>query len=139
MRYWWSRACYWFSIYQFFFVIKKCVWLKIIWLNLTYMMFQYVLLSLTCQLWPFSWSIFNHKLIAPTIKLHIILCTTTKIRKTDPQHRIWISVSFKEMSCLINIIDIQGVNQILCFFEDFNIFSGLCFLSMSECVHTPGR
>ena len=25
------------------------------------------------------------------------------------------------------------------FFEDFNIFSGLCFLSMSVCVHTPGR
>ena len=34
---------------------------------------------------------------------------------------------------------LQGVHQILCFFKDFNIYSGLCFLSMSVCVHTPGR
>ena len=34
---------------------------------------------------------------------------------------------------------LQGVHQILRFFEDFNTYSGLCFPSVSVCGHTPGR
>ena len=32
--------------------------------------------------------------------------------------------------------NLQGVHLILFFFEDFNIYSRLCFLLMSESVHT---
>ena len=39
-------------------------------------------------------------------------------------------------STSMNYLYIQGVHQILCFFEDFKIYSGLGFPSVLVCVHS---
>ena len=41
----------------------------------------------------------------------------------------WLDEPDGHTGCSLNIV----------FFEDFNIYSGLCFFSMSVCVHTAGR